>query len=461
MSIVAFRSPAAPPRKTRLAIISTSSRLCGVAAYTDALAEQLRDLFEVTVFDLDQYLLRSPHPRVRKRGDRHIKEICRQLHRFDAVNLQLEHGTLGRQPRDIHQRFGWIVAASPRVSVTFHTFPPPAALDRVAVARAAVLLRWPTAVGLVLEHRRAGLLSYGIVRQLRRAQRRKPVTAIVHNRRDRLDLEHLYGVERVIDHPLAFMSPNAAEAVRGRFSRRAFPILEGLSQDAVLVGVFGFLNDYKGFGTAIRALHYLPDNHHLLVFGGIHPNEIAPRQAIHPYLSSLFEAAYMDTSLYQQMGGEGMPGITLAADRCLAELLGAHPRDLSDRIHFMGAPGDREFLAGMAACDAVVLPYLEVGQSASGPISQAVEMGCRVIASRTRTFLEFARYHPETIEFFDIGNYLELAHRILARRQYPARASLDFNIETNKAVYLRANSEPQGFDPLPESVAPAELAQGD
>ena len=107
----------------------------------------------------------------------------------------------------------------------------------------------------------------------------------------------------------------------------------------------------------------------------------------------------------------------------------------------MGALDDSEFLTGMAVCDAVVFPYLEVGQSASGPISQALELGCRVIASRTRTFLEFAKYHRDMIEFFDIGNHLELAERVLARPQFAEpRKFPEFNAETNKAVYLLANS---------------------
>ncbi len=94
----------APSRKESLAIVSTSSRLCGIAAYTAALQRQLTDAFDITVFDLDQYLLRSPHRRVRKIADRHIKEICDAIRRFDVVNLQLEHGTLGRHGRDIYRR---------------------------------------------------------------------------------------------------------------------------------------------------------------------------------------------------------------------------------------------------------------------------------------------------------------------------------------------------------------------
>ena len=53
---------------------------------------------------------------------------------------------------------------------------------------------------------------------------------------------------------------------------------------------------------------------------------------------------------------------------------------------------------------------------------------------------QFARYHREMVEFFDIGNHLELAGRILARPQFDPDERLPvFNVETNKAVYLAAN----------------------
>jgi hypothetical protein len=178
-----------------------------------------------------------------------------------------------------------------------------------------------------------------------------------------------------------------------------------------------------------------------LIFGGVHPNSIPTRTAIHPYVASLLEDAHVDATLYDDMHGAPTIGLNLDIERHLADLFGKQPRDLSSRVHFMGALEDADFLTGMAICDVVVLPYLEVGQSASGPISQAIELGCRVIASRTHTFLEFARYHPETVEFFDIGNHLELAGRIAARRQFAAqRDRLRYTVETNKATYLAACS---------------------
>ena len=457
MAILAFRSPAKPQalgigrvavpagRKERLAIISSSDRLCGIAAYTTALRSQLSDLFEVTVFDLDQYLLRSRRPAIRKLGDACVRAICAELSRFDAVNIQLEYGTLGEARQDIARRLRWLIAAAPRLSVTFHTVLSPKPLDVSGCLQALLRGQVRTAMGAYNDYRRHRTLSLGVARDLRRQQRRKQVTAIVHNRRDARDVEYLYGIEQVLDHPLAFLSTDEAASVRTRASRRDFPMLDHLPDEAVLVGVFGFLNNYKGFGTVIRALQELPANHHLLVFGGVHPNEIAAGQPIHPYLSTLFDEAYIDTTLYQRLARDAAPAtprLALTAKASLDELLGPHPRDLSARLHFMGAPGADEFLNGMAICDSVVLPYLEVGQSSSGPISQALELGCRVIASRTRAFLEFGKYHPDRIEFFDIGNHLELAERLRSRRQYPsARTVSDFNTETNKAMYLLANSE--------------------
>jgi len=431
-----------PPRRERLAIVSTRNELCGIAAYTQALERQLADLFDVTVFDLDQYLLRARHPRVRVLGDRHIKDICRDIASFDAVSLQTEFGTLGEPAKDIARRFRWLVSAAPRLSVTFHSLHRPPRFPMGELLYSIATLKWLKTIQIVLAFSHEHRLSVGIAKVLRRTQRRKPVSVIVHNRRDHSDARHLHGFDNVFDHPLSFLSSSEAEAVLARASRGQFAQLDGLPQDAKLIGVFGFLSNYKGFEVVIRALRHLGDDHHLLIFGGVHPSEIRPRSTIHQYSATLLEEAHADASMYEEMRATPPSvGLNIDVERHLAALFGKHPRDLSDRVHFMGALDDADFLAGMAICDVVVLPYIEVGQSASGPISQAVELGCRVIASRTHTFLEFARYHPDTIEFFDIGNHLELAERIAARRPLaPPRDRLRYTVETNKAVYLATNS---------------------
>ncbi len=429
--------------RPRLAIVSADDELCGIGAYCRALEKQLRAVFEVTVFGLDQIILRDKTRRARKAGDKLLKEICRQIADFDAVNLQLEHGTLGRAAADIYRRFGWLLAASPQISVTFHTMLA-AELDFAAWLKALAGLKPAIALQMGGDYLRHSVLSAGILGQLRRAQRKKRVAAIVHNRIDKKRLELLYGVREVYDHPLSFLSEEDAETIRASARRESFASVARLSAETKLVGVFGFLNRYKGFDTVIRALYHLPENYHLLIFGGVHPNDIRRDEAIHPDLKRLLAAAHVDASLFEtprKSGAQSAPLFSLALDASLRDLLLRHPKDLSDRIHFMGALAERDFLAGMTICDAVVLPYLEVGQSSSGPLSQSLELGCRVIASRSRTFLQMARYHKDRIEFFDIGNHLELAEKIAAPSQC-RRQPLTFNIETNKAVYFAANRAP-------------------
>jgi glycosyltransferase involved in cell wall biosynthesis len=299
---------------------------------------------------------------------------------------------------------------------------------------------------------RANRLSAGIARRLRRAQRFKPVALVVHTRRDLLHMKYVHGMRNVYDHPLSFIDCAEAQAVRRSASRAQFPVLDAVPAQSRLIGVFGFLGRYKGFDTVIRALHHLPEEFHLLIFGGVHPNEIRQHQPIDPVVSSFFDAGYIDTSVVERTRtSAGAPGVSFAVDGSMRDLLVEHPKDLSGRIHFLGAQSDADFVSGMAICDAVVFPYLEVGQSSSGPISQSLELGCRVIASRTHTFLQFAKYHPDTIEFFDIGNHVELAGRILARPQYdPRKRLLAFNVETNKATYLAANGERGGTEAMAE-----------
>ena len=440
---------AAPLRRTgrngriRLALVSTYDELCGIAAYTRNLERQLGDIFDVTVFDLNQFLLRSTHRRVRKFGDRHIQAIAREIRDYETVNLQLEHGTLGRSCSDIHRRFSWLLRASPRFSVTFHSIFPSDAFDFGECLREICRFKFARAMELRAHYLRNNLLSAGIAIRLRRAQHAKPVSVIVHTRRDLLHMKYVHGLRKVYDHPLAFLSLTEAHEIRRTACRAKFPVLESVPAESKLIGVFGFLGRYKGFDTAIRALHHLPEEYHLLIFGGVHPNEIRPHQPIDPVVSSLFEAGYIDTSVAERTranSGASAPVVSVAVDGSMRDLLIEHPKDLSSRIHFLGALSDADFLTGMAICDAVVFPYLEVGQSSSGPISQSLELGCRVIASRTHTFLQLARYHPNMIEFFDIGNHLELAGHILARPQFDARERLlEFNTETNKATYLSAN----------------------
>lgn len=387
--------------RLRLAIVSTYDELCGIASYTRALVPLLEASMEVEVFDLDQGLLLSTQGRISALGDRHIEEIAARLRDFDAVNIQLEFGTLGLAPPQILRRLGWLMEAARALTLTLHRVPEAEGLPWGAILAGGARGGFDRFVAAVHEAR----LARGLHRLMRQAERTCPFGIIVHGAREARLLRDLHGYRTVEQHPLAFLPADAARALRASATRADFPQIAALPRDAVLVGVFGFLSPYKGIETAIEALRLLPETHHLLLFGNVHAQRYRPHQAIDPYLKRLVEAC-----------GGGM----------------------FRRVHFMGSPGDSEFARAMAVCDVVAMPYLEVGQTSSGAIAIALELGCRVVASRTRNFLQLDRAMPGRMALFDVGNPVELAQRILAPGPRPADgAGLPFGTATNTALYCR------------------------
>src|SRR3712207_359037 len=108
---------------------------------------------------------------------------------------------------------------------------------------------------------------------------------------------------------------------------------------------------------------------------------------------------------------------------------------LLDKVAFLGSPDDYEFALAMNAVDICVFPYLEVGQSGSGPVSIAVELGKPTIVSRTKAFLEFARYYPKNFEMIDIGNHVQLAQSIVRLSRPSDGAPIAYDRNTLSAYY--------------------------
>ncbi len=445
----------AKPRP-RIAIVSTYDELCGIAGYTRAIEKQLSPYADLHIFDLDQYLLKSTHRRIRKLADQHIREIARSLRDYDSVNIQLEHGTLGRTSGDIIRRFRILARAAPALCVTMHTVLIGDDLPYELLGRLLRKGKIIAALKAIGASGKSRIMSHGIHGYLRRLQWLKPVSVIVHAKRDMRMIRDIFRLKNVFHHPLSFIPQTEAWALRNRTRRTDFPLLETLPPGAKLVGTFGFLSSYKGFETAIRALNFLPEDHHLLIFGGVHPQGIKREQLIDPYIAKLLQTARIGQTPLDHLRETGL---TLSPVGDVTRLISEHPDTLRARVHFMGALSDSEFAAAMALCDAAVFPYVEVGQSSSGPISIALEMGTRVIASRTAAFRAYARYHPDLIEFFDIGNYAELAGRIAARGRAGARVpQLAYNTQTNARVYLEANGCAWAYT-QGEAMAPGQAAE--
>lgn len=435
-----------PGERPRLAIVSTYNELCGIAAYTHRLERYLDDVFDVEVLKLDQALLRSDLPRRMKLAERHIDELCARLREFPHANIQYEPGTLGPTARIAYRRFKRLAEASGSLSVTFHTFVRGEGLPLLRVAKDLARLRPGRAAESVREWWRKRAIGTRVFGLLKRLQKTRHVALIVHTKREATTLTLDLDFKNVHDHPLAFLRDEDVAEARAEATRADFPALGDLPPDAKLIGVFGFVAPYKGTLTAVRAMRYLPEDYHLAIFGGVHPAEIREKVDLNPYLGQILdEITGLEVPRVDEEGrpvrvstpSDGLGGL----DKLAVDRLSKARSDISHRVHFMGPLDDDRFARGMCLCDAVALPYLEVGQTSSGPISIAVELGCRIAAARNHAFAQFARYHEDRFDFFDIGNHVELATRVLHPYTRPRRTPCGYR--TNRDVYLRAH----GFDP--------------
>ena len=236
-----------------------------------------------------------------------------------------------------------------------------------------------------------------------------------------------------------------------------------------MIGAFGFISSYKGYETLIHALKELPEDYHLYLFGGQHPASVAENVPLDPYIESLVELikekndeVVVDARRRLMPYGRGRitpadtsPEMAKKMEGALSRLLSY---DLARRVHFIGELSDPHFIEALRGCDAVVLPYLEVGQSMSGVIALAIECGANLYCARNKSFAEVMKYYGEVFVSFDIGNYVELAQKIQrgGNRFEEARnhALATYNLQTNVALHL----EKMGFALPAESDLPQPAA---
>ena len=444
-------------KKRSLAIVTTYDELCGIAAFSRCLVRAVEPHFSIEVFDLDQFLLRRTDRLGRRKADEYFKALCRRLVEFDIVNLQLEFGILGAVPSDIFRRLRLLCNAAPQLSVTFHTVPRLERLEWEGVLEHLRTFNFRRAAEHLGSMMYANSVAAKTFRLLRKAAKKKSVRLIVHTRTDRRYLEVVGDFGNVFDHPLCFLRQADAARVLNSSSRKDLAPIFSRDEGCKAIGVFGFLSPYKGFETAIRAMRYLPSNYHLVIFGGVHPNDISLRK-MQPYVADLMreiaadhtlldrlhlkhvEADSMDKATSEKQAPPPL-ALTFASKADVSSLVEGQSDSLVNRVHFAGALPDEQFFAAMASCDVVVLPYHEVGQSSSGPAALAIELGRRVLLSRTRGFLQLGRYFPDRLEYFDVGNHLQLASLLknqVSELQYPQQA---LGMETLRDMYVTAHAD--------------------
>ena len=368
--------------KSRLGIISSYNEACGIASYTKALVAAFSDHFDVAVIALNVDLLRKKDSRS---ANAYIKNICKELKNYDYVNIQFEAGLFGSSTALIWKRFFAIARACKKIVLTMHSYSPTQELPNLAFIGKCLLKRNIKLIFSSYLKALANNYYASLYHRIIKLCKKNNFPILVHNQRDRNLIAIKYDYQAIFDHPLCFHTQEYMESLAKTTTKKDFCQSYHLNEDKNYIGIFGFLSEYKGHKTVIKALSHLPSNYEVLIFGGQHPFTIKINESINEYVHSL-------------MG--------LIEDF-----------NFQNRVKFCGMLNDESFLKALIACDFNVLAYLEVNQTASAIASLSLETNSRTIVSQNLAFFELEKYAPNCFRMFTIGNFMELAHAIISYKK--------------------------------------------
>ena len=443
---------------SKLAIISSYNENCGNASYTNVLRKSFGEHLDVDVLPLDLFLIQKASPRFRRAADNHIKSLAAQLKNYDFVNIQFEAGLFGATIPDIRKRIRWLIRAAPSLIVTMHRVDVGHITFRQAFGD-TVRLRSTRRLREHLAAKRFADLYQDVIRMVGEHAKNNTAWIKVHTKRERRVVTEIYRFPKCFDFPLAFLNEEDRQDALAKNDRSAFRGKYGFKDSDRVVGLFGYISEYKGIETAIRAIAELPDNYKLVLFGSHHPQAIQANTVLHPYLASLIDTIdesggikYNEDLRTAKLKRANSPSMRFSnGDEPAVETR----MPLSERVIFAGNLPDPEFIEALRLADAVVLPYLEVGQSMSGVAILGMEAGARMICAQNHSFAEIKRYFGEVFTSFDMGNYLELAQRIKSYAE--GVESLDFDAPRDEAytkynirLSVREQLERFGFKPTGE-----------
>jgi glycosyltransferase involved in cell wall biosynthesis len=338
--------------RRRVALVTPWQTVCGNARYAEKLAAGLE-----TFVDLAPVAL-APGPFAKGYFDSIAAEI--RCSRADVVHIQHEYCFFGDLLSDSNRQLNRLLAKiEAPVVLTLHTV----RADLLATRSLRGPLRqwWYDGFTNLLEKLRfrgTGMLRRFTHRKTRRSDsffRALSHCAIIvvhsHISAQYLAQAHPELAAKIEVVPIAVPAPAALQQ----------PVVVKPS-DEVWLMMLGFVSEYKGHLAAIEALSLLPSNYRLVVAGGRHPNDA---NALN-YWTRLLTAI--------------------------------DALQLRDRVTFTGFIGDDgQYAATLAQADAFLLPYKEVGQSASAVLADVMSFGKPVVTSTARSMFEY-RYDRDSLQ---------------------------------------------------------------
>ena len=384
----------------KLAIVSSYKELCGIASYTAILEKEFKKHFEVEVIKLDTEILKSNKENLVKMGNKHINEIAEKIKEYYYVNIQFVASLFGSDFKLISERVSKIIRNSKNLIFTFHSIN----LNDIKLNKKKLLTRQIfNEINIVKNQKKIKKLYHSIISQIssENKQANKNLSIMVHTEDSRKEIQKTFEFNNVYDFPLSMLSKEERDIKITEENKLKFKEKYGYKKNDIILGIFGFVSMYKGHLAAINALELLPKNYKLLILGSQHPHTIQENIQINSYLNKLLEKINKSKSL------------------------GETNNEKMERLKFAGGINDEEYMEAMRCSDFILLPYVEVGQMASAVAAQVLESKSKGIFSNNKTFFELEKYFPNSFEKIDIGNYYELAEKILNNKK-------DYNDELEK-----------------------------
>lgn len=392
----------------KMAIVSSYNELCGNATYTEVLRKGFSKYYSVDVLGLRTDILGSNKRNVSKLADCHIKEIAKKLREYDYVNIQFEAGLYGTSRANILKRVKWLIRACDNLTFTMHRVDiADSLLDKEYLKK----LMYGNFFKNLKQFRQNTYMAktYEIlIRYIKRRSKYKNLNIIVHTKREKRNIRQIYGFKRVYDFPITFMDEHMRKRKPDKAEKMEFHKKYGLEQDDIVIGLFGFISEYKGHEVALKALKLLPANYKIIVFGSQHPMGIMKNVPVDPYIDRLIHLIEENSKEPKADVGTGAASSIQNVEYSMKK----EKERLDRRVFFAGSLDDQEFIDALYVCDFAVLPYMETNQSGSGIASLVLESKIKALYSNNKAFFELQKYYPDTFETFDIGNYNELAYKI-------------------------------------------------
>lgn len=409
-----------------LAIVSSYAEECGAAFYSSRLKKHLEEAgHKVDILRLPVSLLRQRRPSyVRTKGNAEVDRIAKEAKRYDAVLMQFEPGLYGSEGITSYDRAWRIASAARKVILTVHGF------DRFASDFSTT----QTLIDIAKLRVQNVARDYGeamnrraSMRFWRKVKGAQHISVMTFCKADRTLLDRHFDLPRLDDFPITYFDQSEVNAARARYSRDDVLRRYGLDPAKKYFGVFGFFGRYKGFLTAMKALEHLPDDYHLAIVGGEHPQGLEAERDVGPYLQQMLAFAQYEPPQDVPIAGVDVAKSVIASaagarrDMLIDEVVEKSDlryflptKPLKDRIHFLGQVADEEMPPLYVAMDYVVMPYIKTrsGQSGSGPATFAIEFGTKAIFSSAPVFREIGRYFEGSLHHFNVGNFVELAEAI-------------------------------------------------